>query len=175
MTTSLLNNLPYAAPYAEDPVGASEIPSNVTDWILVQVRFGLTSTPVFARSAFLQYDGQISTDNGASQMVIEVSPGSTNYLMISHRNHLSAMSAQPIVFTNQTLQYSFTTGSGQYYGGTNAAVQLEPGVWGLIAGDADGDGKITAVDKGICEQQVGQSGYLAGDFNLDGVVTTNKQ
>ena len=40
----------------------------------------------------------------------------------------------------------------------------------MIAGDADGDGKITHVDRKICEKQQGQTGYKAGDFNLDGVV-----
>ena len=64
-------------------------------------------------------------------------------------------------------------GPHKYRGGTNACVQLEPGVWGMIAGDADGDGKITHVDRKICEQQQGQTGYKAGDFNLDGVVDGN--
>ncbi len=84
------------------------------------------------------------------------------------------MSAQPIIFTNQALQYSFTIGSGQFWGGTNGSVQLEPGVWGMIAGDADGDGKITTTDRAICSNQVGKIGYLSGDFNLDGVVTGNE-
>jgi len=53
---------------------------------------------------------------------------------------------------------------------TNACVQLEPGVWGMIAGDADGDGKITTTDRKIVEQQRGKTGYLSGDLNLDGKV-----
>jgi hypothetical protein len=42
--------------------------------------------------------------------------------------------------------------------GTNACVELEPGVWNMITGDADGDGKITPVDPKIVEQQKGKKG-----------------
>jgi len=170
MTTALASNLPFASPYAADPAAVTEIPSNVVDWVLVQARPGLTNAPTFTRSAFLRSDGAVVSSAGETSLVVEVSPGTTNYLAISHRNHLSALSAAPIVFTNQAVQYSFTTGAGQYYGGTNAAAQLEPGVWGLMAGDADGDGKITAVDRSICTSQVGRTGYLGGDFDLDGIV-----
>ena len=174
MIANLSSKLPHIAPYAADPNSVADIPSNVTDWVLIQIRPALTGAAVSARSAFLRNDGQILSGIGATQVVIEVSPLTTNYLVVSHRNHLSAMSAQPIVFTNQAFQYSFATGSGQFWGGTNAAVELEPSVWGLIAGDADGDGKVTAVDKTIVQQQAGKTGYLSGDLNLDGIVNTNE-
>lgn len=171
MGTALTSHLPFASPYAADPAAVVEIPSNVVDWVLVQVRSDPTNAPTFTRSAFLRNDGAVLSPAGETNLLIEVSPLTTNYLVISHRNHLSAMSAQPVVFTNQALPYSFTPGSGQYFGGTNAAVELDPGVWGLRAGDADGDGKITTVDRAMCEFQRAQSGYLVGDFTLDGVVT----
>ncbi len=66
--------------------------------------------------------------------------------------------------------YDFTTGADKYAGGASAAVELEPGVWGLIAGDADGDGAILGADAGIYSNQVGQTGYRRADFNLDGTV-----
>jgi len=171
MKVILPSNMPFSAPYAGDPRAVLQIPSNVTDWVLLEMRSDPSNSAIFSESAFLRNDGRIINAAGETNIIIEVSPGTTNYLVISHRNHLSAMSAQPIVFTNQAVQYSFTTGSGQYYGGTNAAAQLEPGVWGMMAGDADGDGKITAADRSICESQRAQAGYLAGDFTLDGVVT----
>jgi hypothetical protein len=54
-------------------------------------------------------------------------------------------------------------------------VELEPGVWGLIGGDADGDGKITPVDREIVRRQKGMTGYLQGDLNLDGKVDGGDQ
>jgi len=99
-------------------------------------------------------------------------PLTTNFVVVSHRNHLSAMSG-PIVFTNQVMTCDFMTNWTCYYGGTNGCVELEPGVWGMIAGDADGDGKITDTDRAIIQQQAGKTGYLPGDLNLDGVVDAN--
>jgi hypothetical protein len=100
---------------------------------------------------------------------VEVSAG-YYYFVLKHRNHLAAMSAQPVAFTNTLVSYDFTTGPDKYFGGTNACVELEPGVWGLIGGDADGDGRITPVDRIIVERQKGRTGYLQGDVNLDGKV-----
>jgi hypothetical protein len=84
------------------------------------------------------------------------------------------MSSEPLVFTNIMMTYDFTAGPDRYYGGAGACVELEPGVWGLVAGDADGDGAVTWVDRAIVTQQVGRTGYLAGDLNLDGIVSTNE-
>jgi len=83
------------------------------------------------------------------------------------------MSAQSVAFTNYLVSYDFTTGADKYNGGSSAAVQLEPGVWGMMAGDADGDGDVLAVDGSIGTDQLGQSGYLRADFNLDGAVTSD--
>ena len=101
---------------------------------------------------------------------IEAAPGHYT-LGVKHRNHLAVTSRAPVAYTNALVAYDFTPGSGQYDGGTNAATELSPGVWGVIAGDADGDGRITDVDRQIVSNQLGMTGYLAGDLNLDGVVT----
>jgi hypothetical protein len=60
--------------------------------------------------------------------------------------------------------YVSTNGPDKHFGGTNACVELEPGKWGIIAGDADGDGKITPTDRKIVEQQRGKTEYLSGDL-----------
>ena len=80
------------------------------------------------------------------------------------------MSARPVTFTNQVTTYDFTTNPSAWYGGTQNCVELEPGVWGMIAGDVDGDGKITEVDKAIAEAQTNRTGYLPGDVDLNGSV-----
>jgi hypothetical protein len=169
MTTALGTNIPLTSPYAADVRVVPAIPSNVTDWALVQVRSSPTNAPSVSKSVFLMNDGEIVDSDGNTNVLIEVSPMTTNYVVVSHRNHLSAMSV-PIVFTNQMITYDFTTNSTCYYGGSNGCVQLKAGVWGLIAGDADGDGKITETDRAIIQQQSGKTGYLPGDLNLDGKV-----
>ena len=76
-------------------------------------------------------------------------------------------------FTNRFVSYDFTTNADRYYGGTNGAIQLESNVWGMIAGDADGDGEILEVDALLYETQTNQTGYKRADFNLDGVVSND--
>ena len=164
--------IPTNAIYGVDRRERSAMPSNTTDWVLLQLLRTNDLTSIVAKSVFLRSDGQVVNDDGSIGIRLECSPG-YYYLVAKHRNHIAAMSAQPLAYTNEIMTYDFTTNWTQYRGGTNACVQLEPGVWGMISGDADGDGKITHVDRKICEEQQGQTGYKAGDFNLDGVVDGN--
>lgn len=173
MLAQLGTNILAVSPYALDTRQLSTNSEGVVDWVLL----GLISSngrTVMASSVLLNPQGQTmgSTRNGGT--VVEVSPGQSYYVVIWHRNHLAAMTAEPIAFTNILTSYDFTTNWTSYYGGSNACVELEPGVWGMIAGDADGDGKITPADRAIVSNQVGRTGYLPGDLNLDGVVTKDE-
>ena len=159
MTAVLSTNIPMTAPYAADrKVVARSLP-NVTDWLLLELQ-GTNDQTVVSQSVLLSQDGYVLSSGDASTgAVVDVSPGAALHLAVKHRNHLAVMSAQPLVFTNILTTYDFTTGPDKYYGGTNACVQLESGVWGMIGGDADGDGKITDVDRQIVSQQMGRTGY----------------
>jgi hypothetical protein len=69
--------------------------------------------------------------------------------------------------------YDFTTGADKFYGGANGAKQIETGVWGMIAGDANGDGSVNAID--FNDNWLPQNGTpydysKTGDFNLDGSI-----
>jgi PKD repeat protein len=173
MATSINGNLPKRPPYAADRRSVTSVPSNMVDWVLLEVqdtnRNALAST-----SVFVDQQGRIRDAAGGTNIPVEVSSGSY-YLVLRHRNHLAAISSLPVAFTNTVVSYDFTTGSDQYMDGTNACVELEPGVWGLIGGDADGDGRITPVDRIIVERQKGKTGYLQGDLNLDGRVDGGDQ
>jgi len=164
-------NLPLSSPYAADPRQVAVIPSNVVDWVLVELH-GTNGNTVVVKSAFLNAAGQVLSLGGTTGITAEVSAGYYS-IVVKHRNHLAVMSAEPVAFTNYLVAYDFTTNADRYYGGASAAVELEPGVWGMIAGDADGDGEILAVDGTMSTNQLGQTGYLRADFNLDGVVSTN--
>ena len=174
MTTSLrsTNAIPLTSPYAVDRRTVLAIPTNITDWVLVELRDDTNTTAVFSKSAFLRADGYIVSDDGTAGIMVDVSPGDTNYVVVKHRNHMAVMSAIPVLFTNLVVAFDFATHSSQFYGGSNGAVELEPGVWGMVAGDADGDGEILAVDQLIHETQSGLAGYHRSDFNLDGSVSS---
>ena len=174
MTTALntASNIPLTSPYADDPRRVSAIPSKATDWVLLQLQRSTNSTPFFSKSVFLGQDGNLLSDGGATNLMLEASTGSY-YVVVKHRNHLAGMSANPAPFTNRFVSYDFTLDADQYYGNTNGAIQLESHVWGLIAGDADGDGEILGVDALLYNAQTNSTGYKRADFNLDGVVSKN--
>jgi hypothetical protein len=172
MGAALQPDLPLASPYADDVIRVSSVATNVTDWILGEMR-DAGGQRVESHSLWLRADGRVVSP-GHTQTLWKVGDNAALRLVLRHRNHLAAVSATPIAFTNDTVSYTFATGPAAYAGGTNACVELEPGVWGMIAGDADGDGRITPVDREIVRQQRGKTGYLSGDLNLDGVVTTDE-
>ena len=169
MGTDLHAALPLISPHAEDALQVSSIHTNVTDWVL-GLLVETNGQRVAAQSAWLRSDGKVVSP-GHTQMVWKVSQGDAVHLVLKHRNHLAATSADVIVFSNSTITVDLVMDPTRLAGGTNACVELAPGVWGMIAGDCDGDGRITPVDRAIVSNQVGKTGYLPGDVNLDGVVT----
>ncbi|MBN1675371.1 MAG: hypothetical protein JXR37_30300, partial [Kiritimatiellae bacterium] len=161
--------IPAAAPYASDNRLASAMLGDVVDWVYLELR-DTNDEPVVSRSVWVNANGYVLSDDGAIGVTVAAAEGESYALVLKHRNHLTAMSSGILDFTNQYASYDFTTNSTCYSGGTNACVELEPGVWGMIAGDADGDGKITWVDRAIASNQVGRSGYWCGDIDLSGTV-----
>ncbi len=173
MAMSVRTNLLVWSPYVADSMKVAAIPPNVVDWALLEVR-DTNRKSVASASVFLDPLGQILDWRGNPGVQLNIAAGDY-YLTVRHRNHLAAMTAGPVAFTNTVVSYDFTTSADKYLGGTNACVELEPGLWGLRAGDADGDGRITPVDREIVRRQKGMTGYLQGDLNLDGKVDGGDQ
>jgi hypothetical protein len=163
--------LPFVSPYAADPRAASGIASGAVDWVLVQLRENPDGAPVLSRSVFLRGDGWLVTDSGSTNLPLTLPAGTNFYVSIKHRNHLAALAATPVSFTNETFSYDFTAASTRYWN-SGAAVSLGDGAWGSAAGDVDGDGAIRPVDRTIAESQTELYGYHRGDLNLDGWIDT---
>jgi hypothetical protein len=125
-----------------------------------------------SQSFFLQRDGHVVDEHGATDLRLETSPG-YYHLVAKHRNHLAVMSALPVAYTSDVVRYDFASAATHCAGGTNGCVALAPGTWGLAAANADGDGSVTVADREIYSSQAGRDGYLRSDFNLDGLVDTN--
>ena len=121
MNASLGNNIPLTSPYTEDARTVSEIPSNVVDWVLLQLRETANGSAVFSKSVFLHKDGRIVADDGTTGEIELTAPEGNYYIVIKHRNHLAVMSANTVLLslTNSTL-YDFTTGSNKFYGNGGA-------------------------------------------------------
>ena len=174
-TTGLI---PLTSPYSQDPRTVDSIPSDIVDWVLVELRSSLIGGDTIGyKSAFLKNDGTIVCDDGISNnLIVDVPPGSY-YIVIRHRNHLAVMSSDTLLLNDNSsvaVLYDFTTGSNQFYGDSSGSKRLETGVWGMMAGDANGNGQVQNNDsENYWKPNNGTAGYKNSDFNLNGQVQNN--
>lgn len=147
-----------------------------TDWVLIELRDATTAAnagsaaTIDTRPAMLLDDGSIVALNGFADLSLNLSVTNNLYIVIWHRNHLGIMSATGLNPVAGDLDsYDFTTGSDKVYGTTAGYIELEPGVWGMVAGDVNADGTVDTSDNADgWSTDTGKSGYLGGDLNLNG-------
>lgn len=138
------NYIPTTSPYADNAtVDASifTITGNnaIVDWVWVELRQENDTTKIVAsKSALLQRDGDIVALDGSSILVLNASPGN-HHVVIKHRNHLSVMSASPIVLLKNTATIVNFTASTFLTFGSNAQIQLANNAMALWAGNVNGD------------------------------------
>ena len=143
------------------------VPNNVVDWVLVQLRTGLTANTTFAqRTGFLLQDGTVVDLDGTTPINFNVDPSVSFYIVVKHRNHLAVMSNSAVTLSSLSSSSPFTFNNSNTYG-TNAMVSLETNVYGMWAGDVNGDTQVDADDRGITWNYRNQTGYLIQDVNLD--------
>jgi len=184
MNTLLPLGHPYhpALPYFGNPMpdwyyagneSVMSIPnSNLVDWVIIQLREGsspATATAILAtQAAFINNAGNIVGLDGFSPLNFTVTYSLNLYAVIWHRNHLGIISANPLVNVGGTFTYDFSSGSGQAFGGTAVQKELSPGIWGMIAGDGDGNGMIQTEDKtNVWNLQTAKIGYFPSDYNMN--------
>jgi hypothetical protein len=83
------------------------------------------------------------------------------------------MSAGTVTLSSSSSLYDFTVGSGQYYGGADAAMEVGSGVWGMVGGNAsNSDQDCAPSDLAVIKTGflAGAFGYELGDVNMDGDV-----
>jgi len=180
-----VEGFPFSQPYTTAPwdyYGSESVDSipnpDIVDWILLEFRDAIdaasaTSETMIARqAAFLLNNGQIVGLDGVEK-IHEFSLQSiinNLFVVIHHRNHISTMSANPMVETDGIYTYDFTTSVDQAYGGNVGFKIISPGISGMAGGDTDASGTVDNTDKVLWELYGGASGYLLGDMNLDGEV-----
>ena len=174
MTTSLSRTDLINSPYSEAPkTVAYTVPDSITDWVLLQFRETSIGTNIASKSCFLSKNGYVIDPDGLSKNIslgTLVDPTKTYYIVVKHRNHLAVMSADAVELKGITA-YDFTTGSNKYYGTVNGAKQLETNVWGMIAGNSNGNNSISVNDYNAVANNLFHTGYEAGDHNLNGSVS----
>ena len=177
MSTDLNSILPTTDTYSLGETVSSIPEADIVDWVEVELRSS-TTTVEATKAAFLKSDGSIVDLDGKSSLKFYGLSGGDYYIAIFHRNHLAVMSASAVTLSNTTSTYNFTTGSGQFFGGSSGAVLLETvgldEVWGMVSGDGNGNGQVQNNDsENIWKPDNGTSGYKSSDFNLNGQVQNN--
>ncbi len=136
----------------------------IVDWVLVELRDKNNSATILKQKAgLLQRDGDVVDENGMPLLIESAAPDDY-YVAIRHRNHLGAMTLNPMTLSYTPMVVDFTSIPTH---GTNAMkiVGGTPVLWG---GDANSDGTVDSADRSIGWNQRNQTGYLTPDANLDG-------
>ena len=154
-----LNLLPLDQPYNVSPWnynGTEQVASipnpDIVDWILIELRetsgSAATAIPpsVIARQAcFLLKNGQIVDLDGVSLPQLNLTILDDLYVVIRHRNQLDIMSSVPLTETTGTYDYDFTDDISKAY--LDGQKEIGTGIYGMIAGDCDGNGIVGYEDK----------------------------
>lgn len=162
-------SIPTVQPYRAEPWNyagterAATTPAKAIDWVLVRLRDPASQVLQSQAAGLLMEDGRVVAATGSGPLSMNVSAG--DYAVeVCHRNHGCTVSSTAVTVGSDTATYDFRANANE------GQVDLGSGVWGLPAGDADADGRITALDALRWGSEATQSGYLSSDFNLDGTV-----
>jgi len=148
-TLNTMNLIPKVQPYNTSPwnyagiESVTTIPTNTTDWVLVELRDATTPTTVVAtRAAFILSDGSIVDVDGVSPVEFTDIAAGNYHIAVKHRNHLAirTATAQALGATVDATLYDFTTAQTQA-NGTNPMVQSGT-VYAMWSGDVNSDGNV---------------------------------
>jgi hypothetical protein len=174
------NQIPLAQPYNVAPwnyagsESVGSIPnSDVVDWVLIELRDATSASSAIPTSiigtqaAFLLKDGSVVTTDGGSILNFNVTLNHDLYVVVWHRNHLGILSANAISQSGGVFNYDFSTSLAQVYNGGVGYKEISTGVYGMVAGDANGSGELNAADNNLWKTNAGKNGYLPTDYNMD--------
>lgn len=152
----------------------------IVDWVVVEQRSGTDPRRVLASKGYLvQRDGDIVDLDGASMPRMPLILG-THHLAVHHRNHLGAMSAQPLNFSfAATTMANFTDPAFPLFG--TEAMRTQGGVRTAWPGDTTRDGEVKYTGGGNDRDPILSfiggliptltiPGYQLQDINMDGLV-----
>ncbi len=161
---------PYDSTVCDATVFSVTGTNAIVDWVFVELRDPTDPSVIMAsQSALLQRDGDVVSSDGSSALQFSI-PESSYYIAVTHRNHLGILSANPVALDDTTTTVDMTQNLSSISGGSLAVIQLANGQYALIAGDVLPDGQVLTTDYLNSLPDIGLSGYLTTDANMDGQV-----
>ena len=177
-----LNLLPDIQPYQDLPWNyrgtegqgwtAADYPDGTVDWVLVSFRDVQNVDRVYAKTAaLLQEDGSLFFPNNR---FLSAEITDSLHVVIQHRNHIAAMTPQPLMINNKIIVHDFSLSDSYHPPSQHGQKQLPDGTWVMFAGDGEQSESgydINGDDKGLWSNANGNFGnYFSSDLNLDGDV-----
>ncbi|MGB1242406.1 MAG: M14 family zinc carboxypeptidase [Chitinophagales bacterium] len=171
------NLLPLSQPFNVSPweyegteyVEDAAIPSNVVDWVLIELRNEVDTGLVAQKAAWLMSDGKVMDVSGQKGVFFEgVESSEAYFVLVRHRNHLDVMGATAITFSNM---YDFTLATNQA-AGIGQLTAITENLFALKGGDVDGNGIVSIEDfNAYRTQSAFLNEYIEGDLSMDGLVS----
>jgi hypothetical protein len=175
MNDNLRAVLPTTSPYGDGATVTASVftvtgSGAIVDWVQVELRSNADiNTVITSKAALLQADGDVVGLDGVTPFAVTGLVG-TYYVSVNHRNHIVvATNTAEILNGSSRATIDFTVGTTAR-GGAGRMSLLETGVYGLVAGDADGNEQIQVADSNAELVVLGQGGYLNTDSSLNGQV-----
>lgn len=183
MHTNLQSELPTDQPYNRLPwnyngmENLNNVPANMTDWVLVELRDAVDNDIVIAqKAALLLEDGRIvdvSYANDASVNGVHfpnIIAGEMYYVLVRHRNHIGVASVAPVTLPNFS-PYDFSQ-ANLVMGGENQLHTTIDGHRTLLCGDVDSNGIISVSDfNAFLLENSHINVYSDADFDLNENIT----
>jgi len=148
----------------------------VVDWIWVEIRNGLSPSQVMAtQPCLVTRDGSVVNVDGSSTLSFTFPENGSFLVAVRHPSHLGFRNTDATVnVTGTVYAFDMSDGSETMYG-TDALNNIG-GIDMMVAGEANGDGQVNAVDKNVFWRVENGLPYVYGtnkaDFNLDGTVNS---
>ncbi len=185
MQTNLGNLIPLQQPYGSSPFNyagtetLTNIPANMVDWVLVEVRNNVTpnisgarsTTTLATKAGILLNDGRIVDLDGVSALTFNnLDPSDAYYFCIRHRNHLDILTSIPLNSSNGSVVYDFTDNDSKALGPSQLK-SMGFGKYAMYAGEFNSDGNIQNTDRDSWKSDPAiLNTYNLNDGNLDGTV-----
>lgn len=186
MNTDLIQNgtLPLSQPFSTEfgyngTESVTSFPStDIVDWVLVEIRHANSSlaaydsTVVAQRAAFILKDGRIVDLDGISSPQFSPSHAGNFVVILYHRNHIPAMSADTLTLDESNVYtINFSQDANAWFD-TQSALELSTGEFAAAAGGVEENGtvEVTSTSYNSVWSAKNTTGYTKNDVNLDGEV-----